>query len=405
MKGVALSPLADKAEVIRGVTFSKGDAITEPREGYTPILRAGNIQGHLILDGDLVFIPEQMVSEKQRIRSGDIVMCTSSGSAELVGKTAFADQDWNGSFGAFCAVVRPKPGKCNPRYLFHYLQTPKFREWTRNSSGVGIKNIRKSELDSFELPFPSSNEQCRIAAILDKANAIRRKRQQALALANDFLRSAYLNFVGLQHPEYQSWEALAIESLAEDRRGSIRSGPFGSALLHSEFVDEGIAVLGIDNAVKNKFQWVERRFITREKYEELRRYRVYPKDVIITIMGTTGRSAVVPDDIPEAITTKHLASITCDLDKVLPEVLSFAIHSDPVVIDQIRTANKGAIMDGLNLGIIKQIKIRRPPMHQQRRFADLLRKTHAAIEKMTTPIGEGSDLFASLTQRAFRGEL
>jgi type I restriction enzyme S subunit len=118
-----------------------------------------------------------------------------------------------------------------------------------------------------------------------------------------------------------SWEPFSIESLAKDERGSIRSGPFGSALLHSEFVDEGIAVLGIDNAVKNNFQCAERRFITREKYEELRRYRVCPKDVIIAIMGTTGRSAVVPDDIREAITT---VSITCDLHKVLPEVFSFA---------------------------------------------------------------------------------
>lgn len=405
MNHVAQSPLNEKADVVRGVTFSKGDAVAEPREGYTPVLRAGNIQGHLILDSDLVYIPEKMVSAKQRLRRGDIVMCTSSGSAEIVGKTAFADQDWSGSFGAFCAVVRPKAGRCNPRYLLHYLQAPTFREWTRNSSGVGIKNIKKSELDSYGIPFPGLDEQRRIAAILDKADAIRRKREQTLALADDFLRSAYLNLVGLKHPGYQSWEPFAIESLAEDKRGSIRSGPFGSALLHSEFVDGGIAVLGIDNAVKNKFQWAERRFITREKYEELRRYRVYPKDVIITIMGTTGRSAVVPDDIPEAITTKHLASITCDLGKVLPEVLSFAIHSDPVLTDQIRAANKGAIMDGLNLGIIRQIKIRKPPMRQQQLFADLLRKSHATIQKMITPTADGSDLFASLSQRAFRGEL
>ena len=405
MNNVSPLPLTDKADVVRGVTFSKGDAVAEPREGYTPVLRAGNIQSHLILNSDLVYIPERMVSEKQRLRRGDIVMCTSSGSADIVGKTAFANQDWSGSFGAFCAVVRPKLGKCDPRYLFHYLQTPLFREWTRNSSGVGIKNIRKSELDSYEVPFPSLDEQRRIAAILDKADAVRRKREQALALADDFLRSAYLNLVGLKHPDYQNWVPASIESLAEEKRGAIRSGPFGSALLHSEFVDEGIAVLGIDNAVKNKFQWVERRFITHEKYEELRRYRVYPKDVIITIMGTTGRSAVVPDDVPEAITTKHLASITCDFDKILPEVLSFSIHSDPVVIDQIRAANKGAIMDGLNLGIIRQIKIRRAPMQQQRLFADVLHKAHAAMHKMSMPSGEGSELFSALSQRAFCGEL
>jgi type I restriction enzyme S subunit len=283
----------------------------------------------------------------------------------------------------------------------------KFSQLNQEAQGRGatIPHVDKARLEAIEFPKIPPSEQRRIATILDKADAIRRKREQALALADDFLRSAYLNLVGLMHPSYQDWEPASIGSLAEAKRGSIRSGPFGSALLHSEFVDEGIAVLGIDNAVKNKFQWAERRFISHEKYEELRRYRVYPKDVIITIMGTTGRSAVVPDDIPEAITTKHLASITCDLQKVLPEVLSFAIHSDPVVIDQIRAANKGAIMDGLNLGIIRQIKIRRSPMRQQRLFADLLQKTHATIRKMTTPAGEGSELYSSLSQRAFRGEL
>jgi len=287
--------------------------------------------------------------------------------------------------------------------MWHWFQSPNTRDLIRGR----VKGIHLYPRDVAELliPIPPLDEQRRIAAILDRADAIRRKRGQSLALADDFLRSAYLHLVGIKHPDFPSWKPATIESLAENKRGSIRSGPFGSALLHSEFVDEGVAVLGIDNAVKNKFQWAERRFITREKYEDLRRYRVYPNDVIITIMGTTGRSAVVPDDIPEAITTKHLASITCDLTKVLPDFLSFAIHSDPVVIDQIRAANKGAIMDGLNLGIIRQIKIQLPPMSQQRLFADLLKKNYSAIQRMTTPTGDGSDLFASLSQRAFRGEL
>lgn len=312
-----------------------------------------------------------------------------------------------GAVGSTVARMRLKNrNDWEPRFLGRLLEG-KFSQLNQEAKGRGatIPHVDKAKLEAIEFPQIPRSEQCRIAAILDKADAIRRKCEQALALADDFLRSAYLHLVGIKHPDFLSWQPATIESLAEDKRGSIRSGPFGSALLHSEFVDEGIAVLGIDNAVKNKFQWAERRFITREKYEELRRYRVYPNDVIITIMGTTGRSAVVPDDIPEAITTKHLASITCDFAKVLPEILSFAIHSDPVVIDQIRSANKGAIMDGLNLGIIRQIKIRRPPMSQQRLFSELLKKNYAAIRRMTTPTGDGSDLFSSLSQRAFRGEL
>ncbi len=68
--------------------------------------------------------------------------------------------------------------------------------WTRKSLGANIKNIRKSELEQFKLPLPSLEEQKRIAAILDKADSLRRKRQQALQLADDFLRATFLDLFG-----------------------------------------------------------------------------------------------------------------------------------------------------------------------------------------------------------------
>jgi type I restriction enzyme S subunit len=132
---------------------------------------------------------------------------------------------------------------------------------------------------------------------------------------------------------------------------------------------------------------------------------VKPGDVIITIMGTTGRSAVVPQDIPPAITTKHLATITLDRSKALPEYVSNAIHRDPSVLHQIALQNRGAIMAGLNLGIIKKLKVRLPPLEQQILYDKVVIKTRQEQERLEKAANTTNDFFNSLLQRAFRGEL
>ncbi|GAJ30316.1 restriction endonuclease subunit S [Acidomonas methanolica] len=297
------------------------------------------------------------------------------------------------------------PKECvDRRFLLHFLLS-KAAFLEGRAQGATVKGIKLDLLRSLEFPRLGIEEQRLIASVLDKADGIQRKRADFCEAIHAFLKSAYVHIVGHLNPSHGDWAPFTIEALAEQRKGAIRSGPFGSALRHGEFVDEGIAVLGIDNAVQNKFAWAERRFITPSKYQELRRYKVFPGDVIITIMGTTGRSAVVPEDIPEAITTKHLATITCNKELIHPEVLSFAIHSDPLIIRQIKSFNKGAIMDGLNLGTIRRLEISLPPMDEQLRFVAMLRKARAIYAASETPDGSGEDLFQSLSQRAFRGEL
>lgn len=383
--------------------------------------KAGEIDPHQLYD----FVPMQAVQEDGRVeitesrpyqevtkgytpfRSGDVLVAKITPCFEN-GKIALAETRTDFAFGSTeFHVIRSKENISDPRYLLHFLRLRRvrFEGEERMTGSAGQKRVPRCFLEDLKIPLPDIDEQRRIAAILDKADGIRRKRALLLEAIRDFLVSAYVHAVGHLNPSHGDWEPFTFEALADDRKGSIRSGPFGSALRHGEFVDDGIAVLGIDNAVQNKFAWAERRFITPSKYKELRRYKVFPGDVIITIMGTTGRSAVVPDDIPEAITTKHLATITCNKELIHPEVLSFAIHSDPLIIRQIKSFNKGAIMDGLNLGIIRKLEINLPPMEEQLRFVRILRKARAIETRSQTSEGSGEDLFQSLSQRAFRGEL
>ena len=202
-----------------------------------------------------------------------------------------------------------------------------------------------------------------------------------------------------------SWSRATIEELAEKRKGSIRTGPFGSQLLTSEFTSEGIAVLGIDNAVQNEFAWRERRFISHEKYQSLSRYTVHPGDLLVTIMGTLGRCAVVPDDVPLAINTKHLCCISVDRKLVVPEWLhAYFLKSDSAT-QYLRQTTKGAIMGGLNMGTVKDMPVVVPPLELQQTFANRIAAVERLKDNHREHLAELDALFASLQHRAFKGEL
>ena len=398
------------------MTATLADALADTRAGYWGSGPGeGEVDVHVVRNGDLSAdhgvlwerCPVRSFSAEEYARSGigpGDVLVTTSGDC---GKVAIVRAVPANRFCAsnFVRILRVR-SHVEPRYLFWWLQSDVAAHgMTPFIRGTTLKNLAFAKFaESTAFEPPSLDAQRRVADILDKADLIRRQRAAAMALTEELLRSAFFNSLGPGSPGYVSWPERAIESLAADVPNAMRTGPFGSDLRHSEFVDEGIAVLGIDNAVQNVFAWGERRFITPEKYERLRRYTVHPGDVIVTIMGTTGRSAVVPDDIPVAITTKHLATITLDRRLAEPEFVSQSLHRHPDVLRQIGAANRGAIMSGLNLGLIKSLRVRVPPVERQREFAELTRRVRGMAAKMNAG-GDAQVLFDSLVARAFSGQL
>lgn len=302
-------------------------------------------------------------------------------------------------------VIRSNPTQLDARYLLHFLRRPAIRlaGEQRMTGSAGQRRVPEAFLAGLLIPTPPLYEQRRIAEVLDRADELRAKRRQALAHLDDLAQAVFLDMFAAEVSK--GWRTVTVADVAHQRKGSIRTGPFGSQLLHSEFVDHGVAVLGIDNAVSNEFRWDQLRFISEEKYQQLARYTVHPGDVLITIMGTCGRCAVVPEDIPRAINTKHLCCITLDAGRCLPEFLHRYFLTHPIARRYLRQTAKGAIMAGLNMEIIKAMPVVLPPLVLQQEFVKRLR----GVERMKAHHRGGSTeldaLFASLQDRAFRGLL
>jgi type I restriction enzyme S subunit len=295
------------------------------------------------------------------------------------------------------------------KFIFYLLKQLNLEKY---SSGAGVPTLNRNNIHEEKIYIPESIvEQRRIVAILDEAfagiAAAKENAEQNLKNISEIFKS-WFNAVS-SPSEQESWTKKTVSELVAPQKGAMRTGPFGSQLLHTEFVDKGIAVLGIDNAVENEFSWGKKRFITEEKYQQMKRYKVNPNDVLITIMGTCGRCAVVPEDIQTAINTKHLCCITLNKKKCLPWYLHTYFLYHPLAQDFLSKHAKGAIMAGLNMGIIKELPVLLPHIEKQNEIVanfHFFKKESQRLESLyQQKLSNLEELKKSLLQQAFSGAL
>lgn len=159
--------LKDYIIQVRGVSYKPEDSSLVQKNDYIPILRANNIKNGKINYDELVYVKKSKIKESQILKKGDILICTSSGSKELVGKSAMFQDDILCSFGAFCKVIRAN--NINNLYLNNYFQSPKYKKDIKKSStGANINNLKDSDFDNLTINLVSENEQKDVSNELNK---------------------------------------------------------------------------------------------------------------------------------------------------------------------------------------------------------------------------------------------
>lgn len=226
--------LGELGDLVRGVSYKKQEVTDTAEFGYLPVLRATNIQDReLMLTEELVYVKAEKVSDPQILRMGDVIIAMSSGSKSVVGKSAQVNTDWNGSFGAFCAVFRHK-STVEPFFVGHIFQTKNYREHLlREARGTNINNLSKNHILDYQFPLPPVPEQRAIAHILQTIQEAKAARQRELALERE-RKAALMDYLfsygtkgeprkGTEIGEIpESWEVVRLGDLVKLKSGLSR---------------------------------------------------------------------------------------------------------------------------------------------------------------------------------------
>ncbi len=198
-EGWESSTFGDVSEFVRGVTYKKAVVRDAMEIGYMPLLRATNLQDDSIDYSECVYVPHSVVKPDQLLRSNDLVVATSSGSSSVVGKSGPVIGAFEGTFGAFCAVIRPHEG-VRPRYLHLFAQSPDVRRtWSDLARGTNINNLKEQQMLSTPIPVAPPSEQDRIVEILEEQlsrldtalESVRAVREKAAQFRRSLLHAAF----------------------------------------------------------------------------------------------------------------------------------------------------------------------------------------------------------------------
>jgi type I restriction enzyme, S subunit len=262
-------------------------------------------------------------------------------------------------------------------------------------SGSTFKEVSKSIIEKFEIPLPPLEEQKRIAAILDKADRVRRKRQEAIRLTEELGRSIFLDMFGEQH----NYPKSLVGSICTVKGG--KRLPIGHQLVSN---DTGYPYIRAGNLKKGTTTG-ELLYLKQETHQAIKRYTISSDDVYITIVGAyIGDVGIIPIELDGANLTENAAKLVIKDNRVTNYFISYFLRSD-IGQRQIKSKIKTTGQPKFALFRIEEIEIPIPPLEMQEKFQLIIENIDKNNCSMSVHYQESENLFNSLLQRAFRGEL
>ena len=328
-----------------------------------------------------------------QLKEGDLLI-TKDGT---IGKIVMVNNlDGKATLNSGVFVVRPLMGNYSTSFYYWLLQSAGFTGFVDyNKTGSTIVHLYQDTFVNFMYASPSLPEQKAIANFLDhetaKIDFLINKQQELIKLLNEkrqavishaitkglnpdaSMKDSGVEWLG-EVPEH--WVVAKLKYLVDDSA----AGPYGASLTKTMYTISGYRVYGQQQVIAGNLELGDY-YISKEKYAEMERYRVYPDDVLISVMGTVGKVAVVPANVEPGIINPRLVRYAFNKKRVLPEFVKMQISSISHQ-DYLLKAAQGSTMDGLNMGILGGMSLAFPKVQEQQRIIDQVKKVSEEFSRL-----------------------
>lgn len=291
-------------------------------------------------------------------------------------------------------VIRPDRAKVVDNYLLYFFNQ---LDLTPYITGAIIEKLNQEKLRNIIVPLPCIKEQQRIVKILDKAEEIRTKKKLANEKLDEFLKSTFIDMFGDPVTNPNNYPIQALEDVTK----FITDGKHGDC---EDEIGSGYYFVSAKCINNGRIDLTQARQIKYSDYQDVnKRVKINLNDLLMVNTGATiGKMAIVRNpNIANCITLqKSVAVINIDNTKLLTEYLCYCLKCKSIA-----NVSAGSAIRNLLLSTMRSYKLPIPPIAMQDKFSKIVQKVEAQKEKNQKVIEQMDNLFNSLMQQAFNGEL
>lgn len=373
--------LGDVASFVNGYAFKPSDWSQAGME----IIRIQNLTKS---SGESNYFLGKL-DERYKVIKGDILISWSAtlGVYEWFGTDAWLNQH-------IFKVVFDKE-EVDKRF-FKYMISHVLNDLKQQVHGATMKHITKDKFDNTLVPLPPLNVQKKIADILNKADVLRRKDAELIKKYDELAQSIFIDTFGDPVTNPKGWEIEQIGSSLD----FMTSGSRGWA---QYYTDNGDIFLRINNVGYNKLKLDDIVYVDAPNSAESTRTQVVSGDIVLSITADLGRTAVIPSDFPRAFISQHLALLR--VKKGFNSFFISQVLSSDLGKIQFKSLTKGGVKAGLNFDDIRSLSFINPPLALQDLFMHKVNILSQQLNISKNVLDNSEQLFQSLLQRAFNGEL